>query len=81
VHVGGKAVLPLTPLFNGIATHPWAPEFWWVHVLLLSTMIPSLINLAIGGTALMHSRTEKARQITGLFQRRWMREARTQKER
>ncbi len=53
VHGGGYAVLPLTPLFDGIAAHPEAPEYWWVYALLLSTMIPSLVNLAIGGTALM----------------------------
>jgi hypothetical protein len=63
-HGGGKAVLPLVfksvyppqsvlPLLDGIAAHPEAPEFWWVYALLLSTTIPSLVNLAIGGTALM----------------------------
>jgi hypothetical protein len=52
VHGGGKPVLPLTPLFNGLAAHPEAPEYWWIYALLLSTMIPSLVNLVIGGTAL-----------------------------
>jgi hypothetical protein len=52
VRGGGKALLPLAPLFDGIAAHPEAPEYWWVYALLLSTMIPSLINLAVGGTAL-----------------------------
>ena len=53
VHGGGEkaAVLPLPALFDGIAKNPGAPEFWWVYALLLSTMIPSLINLAIGGMA------------------------------
>jgi hypothetical protein len=55
MHGGGKAVLPLGLLFDGIAAHPDAPEYWWVYALLLSTMIPSLINLAIGGTALMRA--------------------------
>jgi hypothetical protein len=55
VHGGGKPVLPLMPLFDGIAAHPELPEYWWVYALLLSTMIPSLINLAIGGTALMRA--------------------------
>jgi hypothetical protein len=50
-HGGGKAVLPLDALFDGIATHPEAPEYWWVYALLLSSMIPSIINLAIGGMA------------------------------
>jgi hypothetical protein len=47
-----KRVLPLAPLFDGIAANPWAPEYWWVYVLLLSTMIPSLISLMIGGASL-----------------------------
>ncbi len=54
VHGGGAkaAVLPLGPLFDGIAKNPGAPEYWWACALLLSTMIPSLINLTIGGMAL-----------------------------
>lgn len=47
-----KAVLPLTTLFDGIQAHPTAPEYWWVYALLLSTMIPSILNLAIGGASL-----------------------------
>ena len=31
---------------------PTAPEYWWLYALLLSTMIPSLVNLVIGGTSL-----------------------------
>lgn len=52
-HGGGAPVLPLDPLFNGIAAHPTAPEYWWIYALLLSTMIPSLINLVIGGASLV----------------------------
>jgi len=54
VQGGGEeaAVLPLDQLFDGIAKNPAAPEYWWAYALLLSTMIPSLINLAIGGMAL-----------------------------
>lgn len=53
VHGGGEPVLPLDVLFDGIAKNPAAPEFWWVYALLLSSMIPSLINLMIGGTSLL----------------------------
>jgi hypothetical protein len=53
VQGGGKAVLPLTPLFDGIAAYPTAPEYWWIYALLLSTMIPSLINLVIGGASFL----------------------------
>jgi hypothetical protein len=59
VHGGGSPVLPLDPLFNGIAAHPSAPEYWWLYALLLSTMIPSLVNLVIGGASL-------ARGVPGL---------------
>jgi hypothetical protein len=47
-----KQVLPLAPLFDGMAANPWAPEYWWAYALLLSTMIPSLISLTIGGASL-----------------------------
>ena len=30
-----------------------APEFWWVYAMLLSTMIPSLVNLMLGGASLV----------------------------
>jgi hypothetical protein len=53
VYGGGASVLPLEPLFSGIAAHPTAPEYWWLYALLLSTMIPSLVNLVIGGTSLV----------------------------
>jgi hypothetical protein len=53
VHGGGKDVLPLKPLFDGIAAHPTAPEYWWIYTLLLSTMVPSLINLVIGGASFL----------------------------
>jgi hypothetical protein len=46
-----KRVLPLAPLFDGIAANPGAPEYWWLYALLFSTMIPSLINLMIGGAS------------------------------
>jgi hypothetical protein len=51
VHGGGAPVLPLEPLFKGITEYPAAPEYWWLYALLLSTMIPSLVNLVIGGTS------------------------------
>jgi hypothetical protein len=41
----------LNALFDGIAKNPAEPEYWWAYALLLSTMIPSLVNLAIGGMA------------------------------
>jgi len=53
-HVAGESrVLPLDELFDGIEAQPSAPEYWWVYTLLLSTMIPSLLNLMIGGASLL----------------------------
>jgi hypothetical protein len=49
---GAPPTLPLEPLFAGIARNPSAPEYWWIYALLLSTMIPSVVNLVIGGTSL-----------------------------
>jgi hypothetical protein len=53
VHGGGKSVLPLDALFDGMAANPAVPKYWWLYALLLSTMIPSLVNLVIGGTSLL----------------------------
>jgi hypothetical protein len=43
----------LEPLFAGIAANPSAPEYWWLYALLLSTMIPSVANLVVGGASLV----------------------------
>jgi hypothetical protein len=54
-HSGGDGarILPLVRLFDAIETHPSAPEFWWVYAMLISTMIPSFVNLMIGGASLV----------------------------
>jgi hypothetical protein len=54
-HQPGEEILPLRFLFNGIAENPGAPEYWWVYALLLSSMIPSLLNLMIGGASFIRS--------------------------
>jgi len=47
-------ILPLDHhLFDDITAHPAGPAYWWVYALLFSTMIPSIINLVIGGASLM----------------------------
>jgi hypothetical protein len=40
-------------LFNGIEASPAAPQYWWVYAMLGSTMIPSIVNLTIGGASLL----------------------------
>jgi hypothetical protein len=80
---GGREaqVLPLGPLFAGIASRPAAPEFWWVYAMLLSTMIPSLVNLPIGGASLLRGipwvtalvlRNMSDRRAPPAFERTWM---------
>ena len=80
-HNGGVPVLPLDQLFDGVAAHPTATEYWWVYALLLSTMIPSLINLAIGGASLLRGapgvallllRKMPATKAVPAFDRAWM---------
>ena len=74
-------ILPLGDLFDGIEKHPGAPEYWWVYMMLLSTMIPSLINLIIGGTSLFRGippvnalllRNMPERHEPGAYDRTWM---------
>jgi hypothetical protein len=52
-HGDGSPVLPLKELLDGISAYPAAAAYWWIYALLLSTMIPSLVNLVIGGTSLV----------------------------
>jgi len=52
VRGGGKQVLSLDELFQGIMANGLAPKYWWLYALLLSTMVPSFFNLAIGGLSL-----------------------------
>ena len=53
VRGGGTAPLPLEALLEGLAAEPAAPQYWWVYVLLLSTLVPSLGNLSLGGASLL----------------------------
>jgi hypothetical protein len=82
-HAGGPRVriLPLDALFDGIEANPGAPEFWWVYALLLSTMIPSLVNMMIGGASLVRGipwitalllRNMPDRGAPPAFERAWM---------
>jgi hypothetical protein len=52
VRGGGNQILPLDDLFRGIVANGLAPKYWWLYALFLSTMIPSLVNLVIGGLSL-----------------------------
>jgi hypothetical protein len=80
-HGGGARILPLDLLLTGIVEHPEAPQYWWVYALLLSTMIPSFINLMIGGASLARGvpglpllllRFMPAGRAVATFERNWI---------
>lgn len=50
---GLPPILPLDPLFEGLESSPGNPEFFWLYAMLLSTTIPSVANLVLGGFSLM----------------------------
>ncbi|MDR3435831.1 hypothetical protein [Telmatospirillum sp.] len=45
------SILDVRDLLAGIAKTPGEPEFYWVYALLLSTLLPSMINLMIGAAS------------------------------
>ncbi len=54
-YVGGTQVLGVEKVLNDLAdpvmrTHP---EYWWIYTTLFSTLIPSIINVAIGALSIM----------------------------
>jgi hypothetical protein len=49
---GGSQLLPLDEVFGGLVANGLAPKYWWLYAFFLSTMIPSLLNLMIGGFSL-----------------------------
>lgn len=49
---GGKGVFAVNVLISGIRSGPLNSEYWWVYFLLISTMLPSIANLIIGGLSL-----------------------------
>ena len=48
---GGSPLLDLQLLFNGLAQEPGALEFAWIHFMMLSTLIPTLIHFLVAGFA------------------------------
>ena len=53
MYSGKPATLPLVPLFDGLRDNPSAPEFYWIWALLLTTLLPSLINAVLGCASLL----------------------------
>jgi hypothetical protein len=57
VRAGAPPVIPVAPLLdaalNGFKTKSFRAEYWWIYTVMLSGMIPSLLNLIIGGFSLV----------------------------
>ena len=54
LRAGAQArTLPLGPLFQGLEARPGDPEFWWLWLMLFSTMTPSALNLCIAAASLI----------------------------
>lgn len=57
VQAGAEPLLSVAPLLdaviNGFKTKTFRAEYWWIYTLILSAMIPSLLNLVIGGFSLV----------------------------
>lgn len=52
---GAVAISPLVPLLDALAVAPQDTQHWWMHAMLLSTLLPSLLNLAVGCTSWLRS--------------------------
>ena len=46
-------VVPLGPLFEKLESHPADVENWWIWLMLFSTAVPSVVNLAIASFAFL----------------------------
>jgi len=64
---GGQSTLPLEDLFQGITADTLAPKYWWLYALFLSTMIPSIVNLVIGGLSLTRGIPRLSLHLHGLM--------------
>jgi hypothetical protein len=50
---GALPILNLDLIVGSIQSDPMAAQNWWIYLMVLSTMIPSLTNLMVGGASLM----------------------------
>ncbi len=45
---GGGPVLPVVPLLESLRNAPEDPKFYWIYLMLFSTLVPSLIHILCG---------------------------------
>jgi hypothetical protein len=46
-------ILPLDDLFEGLDQRPEDPAYWWIWLMLFSTLIPSALNLGVAAASLI----------------------------
>lgn len=51
LHGSGQVFMDLQQLFDGLAADPLALEYGWIHVMMLSTLVPTLIHFTVGAAA------------------------------
>lgn len=53
MHSSDQTFLDLKVLFDGLSKDPLALEYTWIHFMMLSTLIPTLIHFAVAGASAM----------------------------
>ncbi len=48
VSAGGGPVLPVVPMLDSLRNAPDDPKFYWIYLMLFSTLVPSLIHILCG---------------------------------
>ena len=67
VSAGGKNVFDLVGTLNGLADpkRRSEPEYWWLYATLFSTLIPSIINVAVGALSVIRGVPGLHRMVAG----------------
>ena len=67
VSAGGENVFDLAGTLNGLADpkRRSEPEYWWLYATLFSTLIPSIINVAVGALSVIRGVPGLHRMVAG----------------
>ncbi len=50
--LNGQQIINLRLIFDGLATDPLRPEFWWLYFILFSTLIPTMLHMLVASWSL-----------------------------
>ena len=67
VSAGGESVFDLAGTLDGLAdpARRSEPEYWWLYATLFSTLIPSIINIAVGALSIIRGWAWLHRMVAG----------------